>query len=160
MVLFWFSFLRRTTTTITTTTWKHPNSSISRSRSHLAPTMDWFYDMMVPWKHYIPMESDVQDLRTKFEMAQSNPEQSRYISQKASELANFLLSDTYMERIYQDLFVQYLGKLVRGYIPQEFWSTAQETYQAHGYELLTIATCHDWHCTLHPEKDLNITVPI
>jgi hypothetical protein len=115
---------------------------------------------MIPWKHYIPIDSDVHDLRSKWEMAQSNPEQIRHISEKASELARYLLSEPYMERVYQDLFINYLDKLVRGYIPDGFWVTAKASYEENGYELLSIATCDDFYCVIRCEKDVNITVPI
>jgi Glycosyl transferase family 90 len=115
---------------------------------------------MVPWKHYIPIDNDIHDMRNKWEYAQSNPEQIRHISEESSELAKFLLSDTYMEKVFQDLFVHYLGKLVRGFIPDGFWSIAKATYEENGYELLSIAKCEDLYCDISCEKDKNLIVSI
>ena len=124
-----------------------------------APNKDWFYDLMVPWKHYVPVQCDLGDLRSKWISAQKFPEQMKQISKEASKLAEYLLSKEHMDKVYQELFTDYLGKLVHFYQPSGSWENAKYKYKQHGYELFSIGVCdNDLACIMHGEKNRNQTV--
>ena len=116
----------------------------------LAPNKDWFYDLMVPWKHYVPVQCDLGDLQSKLIVAKSNPGQMKRIAEEASKLADHIFSKEYMDDVYQELFVDYLGQLVQSYRPTGTWESAKSTYEEHGYQLFSIGVCNDdFGCTMH-----------
>jgi hypothetical protein len=116
---------------------------------------------MVPWKHYVPVQSDLGDLQSKWVVAKSNPGQMKRISEEASKLADHILSKEYMDDVYQDIFVNYLGKLVRSYTPSGSWKHVEITYEEHGYRLIPIGVCNDNHgCTMHCRKGRDKYIPM
>ena len=121
---------------------------------------------MVPWKHYIPVHIDLRDLHSKWFYAQSNPEQAKAISDEASKLAAYILSSNYMELVYQELFVEYLGQLVGSYSQtNDSWESAQSRYEENGYQLYSSGTCDfssSWcrmRCRQGIIKDIPINLP-
>lgn len=48
--------------------------------------IQWYYDRLVPWKHYIPIKPDLSDLHLKFKWALANDDTVRRIAQESSEL--------------------------------------------------------------------------
>ena len=34
--------------------------------------MQWWYDRLIPWKHYIPVRSDLSDVKERFDWAEAN----------------------------------------------------------------------------------------
>ena len=137
------------------------SESLTNLFSFPAPNKDWFYDLMVPWKHYVPVQCDLGDLRSKWISAQKFPEQMKQISKDASKLADYLLSKEYMDKVYQELFADYLGKLVHSYHPSGSWENAKSKYKEHGYELFSIGVCdNDFACTMHCRKNRNHNIPM
>jgi hypothetical protein len=135
------------------------SESLTNLFSFPAPNKDWFYDLMVPWKHYVPVKCGLNDLRSKWIFAKNSPEQMKQISKDASKLADYLLSKEYMDKVYQELFVDYLGKLVHSYRPSGSWENAKYKYKEHGYELFSIGVCeNDFACTMHGRKDRDQTI--
>jgi hypothetical protein len=124
---------------------------------------------MIPWKHYVPIECDIHDLKSKWKLAEENPNQMKAISQEASNLAKYLLSKEYLDHIYQELFVDYLGSLVPNYISEEItWEEAKKQYEEFGYTLFPIGFCSTktLSCTLqcrhgktrkYPIHNVNVT---
>jgi hypothetical protein len=66
---------------------------------------------------YVPVKCGLGDLRSQWIFAKNSPEQMKQISKDASKLAEYLLSKEYMDKVYQELFADYLGKLVHSYHP-------------------------------------------
>jgi hypothetical protein len=121
---------------------------------HETVNMDWFYDIMVPWEHYVPVKWDLSDLREQYELAEKDPELMKKISSQATKFAEYLMSKEYMEKVYQELFVDYLGDLVSSYKPTGSWEDMQRTYQDKKYELFSVAVCSDdSKCILQLSKD-------
>lgn len=117
--------------------------------------------MMVPWKHYVPVQTDLGDLQSKWIIAKSNPGQMKRISEEASKLADHILSKEHMDHVYQELFVDYLGKLVRSYTPSASWERVKSTYEEHGYRLISIGVCNDnLGCTMHCRKGRDKYMPM
>jgi hypothetical protein len=80
------------------------------------------------------------------------------MSREATKLSNYLLSPQYMEKTYQDLFVDYLGKVVKAYRNQQpTWKDSVFRYKKMGFELQELATCNDDHCTIRAEKHHSAT---
>lgn len=48
--------------------------------------IQWYYDRLVPWKHYIPIKPDFSDLFLKFEWALNNDSLVKKIAHESSEL--------------------------------------------------------------------------
>lgn len=127
---------------------------------HETPTKDWFYDMMEPWKHYIPVGAQLADLWQRYTWAQEHPEEAKAISAEASKLAEELLSEEYMKKVYDDLFVKYLGKVVEAYEPlveayapnqEETWADWLARYQKRGIKLEEISVCPEGKTTCRTE---------
>lgn len=115
---------------------------------HETPTKDWFYDMMEPWKHYIPVGAGLQDLWIRYIWAQKHPDEAKAISDEASKLADTILSEDYMRRLYEDLYVSYLSKVVDAYEPEEgkSWEDCLSQYKKASIPIEEIADCSGSHC--------------
>jgi len=114
---------------------------------HETPTKDWFYDLMRPWIHYIPVSTHLDDLRSKYEWAEDHPSDARRISEEASKLAEYILSEEYMKKVYDDLFVNYLGKVVDAYQPEgKSWDDILAQYKKQGVKVYEISECLTQTC--------------
>jgi hypothetical protein len=40
---------------------------------HETPAKDWFNDEELAWKHYVPISTDLSDLRKRFDWAEAHP---------------------------------------------------------------------------------------
>eukprot|EP00545_Synedropsis_sp_CCMP1620_P000675 CAMPEP_0119014992 /NCGR_PEP_ID=MMETSP1176-20130426/10498_1 /TAXON_ID=265551 /ORGANISM="Synedropsis recta cf, Strain CCMP1620" /LENGTH=521 /DNA_ID=CAMNT_0006968249 /DNA_START=54 /DNA_END=1619 /DNA_ORIENTATION=- len=117
---------------------------------HSTPNMDWFYDMMIPWKHYVPVKCDLSDLKHMMLLAKNQPDRMKLIAQEATKLGEYLLSKDYMDTAYQDLFVGYMGKLITSYQPTGSWQETAQRYKAIGFDIFSVATCSDdIQCIIH-----------
>lgn len=115
---------------------------------HETPTKDFFYDEMLPWKHYIPVQTDLSDLKQKFDWAEANPEGAMLIAAEGTRFAEYLTSPKYMNKVYRELFTTYLGKVVNAYQPTEgmTWTQSLQQYVDSGHEVIQLSTCDDTHC--------------
>lgn len=115
---------------------------------HETPTKDFFYDEMMPWTHYIPVKTDLSDLKEKFDWAEANPEGAMLIAAEGTRFAEYLTSSKYMSKVYQELFTDYLGKVVDAYRPDErmTWAHLLQQYRYSGHEVIQLSTCDDTHC--------------
>ena len=116
---------------------------------------DWFFDLMIPWIHYIPVSWDLSNLEERYQWAQQNPQKCQEISIAATELSHYIMSQEYMERLYKQLFRDYLGEVIDAYRPtaaeQKLKSTAllrhyNSTYENDGYEFTRVSICDDQDC--------------
>eukprot|EP00545_Synedropsis_sp_CCMP1620_P011440 CAMPEP_0119013432 /NCGR_PEP_ID=MMETSP1176-20130426/8444_1 /TAXON_ID=265551 /ORGANISM="Synedropsis recta cf, Strain CCMP1620" /LENGTH=640 /DNA_ID=CAMNT_0006966523 /DNA_START=276 /DNA_END=2195 /DNA_ORIENTATION=- len=123
---------------------------------HETETKDWYYDMMIPWKHYIPIKWDLSDLWASFNGAQEHQQQMQDISAEATKLAEYMLSPEYMEKVYQELFVDYLGKLVNAYEAPEgaTWSDIAAKYKSNGFNVYNIGNCQKNICKVQCRKGI------
>jgi Glycosyl transferase family 90 len=120
---------------------------------HETPTKDFFYDEMIPWKHYLPIHRDLSNLRDMYEWAEANPEGAKLIAHEATRFAEYIISPRYMSKIYRELFVDYLGKVIRAYRPlsgknaMEQWHQLEKHYKDTGHTIIPLSSCDDSHCT-------------
>ena len=120
---------------------------------HETPFKDWFYDIMIPWVHYIPVKTDLSDLWHRYEWAEKNG--GRDIAERATQLGKYLLSEEYMKSIYQSLYVDYLGKVVGAYNDEgQTWKDIQEKYERNGYHLYKAAVCDGEFCETEVEENV------
>eukprot|EP00581_Thalassiosira_minuscula_P014683 CAMPEP_0183717658 /NCGR_PEP_ID=MMETSP0737-20130205/11210_1 /TAXON_ID=385413 /ORGANISM="Thalassiosira miniscula, Strain CCMP1093" /LENGTH=608 /DNA_ID=CAMNT_0025947135 /DNA_START=175 /DNA_END=2001 /DNA_ORIENTATION=+ len=84
---------------------------------HLTPTKDWFHDLLVPWQHYVPVQTDLSDLRSKFEWAESHPLQARHIAEQGTQFARWMGSVDGFRRLYDENLVAPLRDVMRAYRP-------------------------------------------
>eukprot|EP00584_Thalassiosira_punctigera_P013834 CAMPEP_0172553312 /NCGR_PEP_ID=MMETSP1067-20121228/50006_1 /TAXON_ID=265564 ORGANISM="Thalassiosira punctigera, Strain Tpunct2005C2" /NCGR_SAMPLE_ID=MMETSP1067 /ASSEMBLY_ACC=CAM_ASM_000444 /LENGTH=644 /DNA_ID=CAMNT_0013341477 /DNA_START=250 /DNA_END=2184 /DNA_ORIENTATION=+ len=84
---------------------------------HVTPTKDWFHDLLVPWQHYIPVKTDLSDLREKFEWAESHPVEAKQIAEQGTAFARWMGSPEGFARLYEDHLVAPLRNVLRAYRP-------------------------------------------
>lgn len=115
---------------------------------HETLTKDFFYDEMKPYVHYVPVKQDLSDLKEKFEWAESHPEEAQAIAKAGTELALRLGSDEYIRELYDDLFVQHVGKIVNSYQAQEGETVESilATYEEAGLPMKEYGECDDTEC--------------
>ncbi len=53
----------------------------------------WYYDRLIPWEHFVPVESDMTDLVEKTQWLIANDDKAMLIGQKGAELASNLPYD-------------------------------------------------------------------
>lgn len=121
---------------------------------HETPTKDWFYDLMRPWVHYIPIQTDLGDLRSRYQWAEDHPQQVKEIAERSTELAEYLLSPDYLNDVYQRLFVVYLRKVVLAYQPLGMsWQDSLTKYRKNGIHLRLVSECDQDSCVSEWGKD-------
>lgn len=81
-----------------TATLFHSNSVVFKQ---ITNSMQWFYSLLQPYKHFIPFKEDLSDLLDQIEWAKDHDEECKQISLNARFLARDVLSE---ERIYQYLY--------------------------------------------------------
>jgi len=86
---------------------------------HVTPTKDYLHDKLKPWVHYVPIREDLSDLKTKFEWAESHPEEAQAISQRATEFSRSLSTTEGMAEIFEELYRKPLDLVVESYQPIE-----------------------------------------
>mmetsp|Transcript_28371 Transcript_28371/g.51816 ORF Transcript_28371/g.51816 Transcript_28371/m.51816 type:complete len:733 (+) Transcript_28371:106-2304(+) len=82
---------------------------------HQTPTKDWFHDLLVPWEHYIPVETDLSDLREKFEWAESHPAETKRIAEAGTMFARWMGSDEGFALLYENHMVAPLRRVLEAY---------------------------------------------
>ena len=53
---------------------------------------EFFYDMLIPWVHYVPIKTDLSDLCEKIQWAKDNDDKARIIAENAHEFVRNQLS--------------------------------------------------------------------
>ena len=114
---------------------------------HETPTKDWFYHLMEPWVHYIPINTDLSNLREQYDWAEANPEKVKMIAEESTKLAEYLLSSKYMDTVYEELFVAYLGKVVKAYQPEgRSWDDCMKEYRKLRFPVQLVSDCNHETC--------------
>ena len=59
----------------------------------------WYYDRLVPWQHFVPVEPDMSDLIDKIRWLQANDDAARQIGQAARDFAVTLTTDQELDQV-------------------------------------------------------------
>ncbi len=76
----------------------HSNSVVFKE---VSPSKQWWYKLLVPYVHYIPVATDLSDVFSQIEWAKANDEACQIISKNGRELVLDVLSE---DRIYQYIY--------------------------------------------------------
>jgi Glycosyl transferase family 90 len=107
---------------------------------HETMTKDWFFDLMQPWIHYIPVQTDLSDLRVKFQWAEDNEDKAKAIALESKALGERIMSVNYFEHVYEELYIDYLGKVVQAYNPNDMsWEDCLKKYDEAEIRLFPIS---------------------
>lgn len=102
---------------------------------------------MIPWVHYIPVKDNLSDLWTQYRWAEDHPAEARTIAEEGSKLAAYLLSAEYMDKVYNELFVEYLGTVVDAYDDgHAVWADCVKRYKEKNIHLYTMSECDERSC--------------
>lgn len=85
----------------------------------------------------------------------------KQISAEGTRLAEYMMSADYMEDVYQELFVNYLGKLVNSYQPPtdgSTWANMAEKYKEKGFDIYSIGVCKEKVCSVLCRKGIKSEV--
>ena len=116
---------------------------------HETRSKDWFFDDMKPWEHYVPVAWHLGDLRAKVDWAETHQDEAERIADNASKLFDRLMSKLYMEKVYQELFVDYLGAVVDAFVPSPAsWEAARQKYENDGFALRQVGICDSSSCRI------------
>lgn len=118
---------------------------------HMTPTKDYFHDYMRPWVHYIPVSSDLRDLKRKYDWAESNPIEARRIADAGTNLARYLTSPNGIEDIFNLDVVEPLRRVIEAYQPisvvheRTSWRNWRESIrQIEDDVLVPVYECESW----------------
>lgn len=138
------------------TTWRGTLSKLGMPGvllHHETPTKDWFFDDMKHWEHFVPVHWSLVDLREKFNWVQQNQVEAKRIAEAGSKLFDEFMEEPYMARVYNELFVDYLRKVVAAFVPSTLtWSQAKWEYKKRGFSLNLVAACNDFECLTFTES--------
>ena len=83
---------------------------------------------MKPWVHYVPVQSDLSDLKEQFDWAESHQDKAREISGAATLLARRMGTHKGMEALFHEMFEDPLRRVIDAYRPmsQGTWQKAVE----------------------------------
>lgn len=84
---------------------------------HLTPTKDYIHDWMEPWVHYVPVSSDLLDLKRKFDWAESHPAEAKKIADEGSKLMRHLTSPEGYEQVFQRGIAEPMRRVIEAYQP-------------------------------------------
>ena len=84
---------------------------------HVTPTMDYYMPKLQEWVHYIPVETNLNDLRKKFEWARNHPEEAQTISRAGTEYVEWIGSVDGFEAMYAEYLVDPLRNFIDAYKP-------------------------------------------
>jgi hypothetical protein len=84
---------------------------------HETETKDYFHDWLKEWVHYIPVQTNLNDLRAKYEWAESHSNEAKKISKQATEFLLWMGSVDGFETLYKKHLVEPLRMMVESYEP-------------------------------------------
>lgn len=71
------------------------------------PYKEWYFDALVPWKHYIPIKEDLSDLVKAYEYMEAHPKKYEELCLNMQDFANTYLSPEPVLRYLRDVCLKY-----------------------------------------------------
>ena len=84
---------------------------------HVTPAKDYFHDLLVPWEHYVPVNADLSDLRSKYDWAESHPVEAKQIAEQGTQFARWMGSEEGFALLYEEFLVAPLRRVLDAYRP-------------------------------------------
>jgi len=84
---------------------------------HMTPTKDYIHDYLTPWKHYIPVSENLQDLKKKFDWTEAHPQEAKRIADAGTDFMRELGTPQGFGKLYDDVFVEPLKRVIEAYQP-------------------------------------------
>ena len=84
---------------------------------HVTPMKDYIHDFLIPWKHYIPVSTDLKDLKQKFDWAESHPQEAKRIADSSTDFMRELSTPEGYEKMFEQTFVEHLQQVIEAYQP-------------------------------------------
>lgn len=119
---------------------------------HETPTYDYFHEDLIPFVHYIPVSTELEDLREKYEWAEAHPDEARAISEAGTAFMKYMTSTDYWKRSFDRFFVKRLNSAIEAYRPVKAFKDEQEfmnyVESQLGYPVELIGNCDvEQRCT-------------
>jgi hypothetical protein len=122
---------------------------------HETPAKDWYYDSLKAWQHYVPIRTDLSDLKEQFRWAEENQEEVQAIASRGTAFARSFISYSNVQKVYQTFFGQsgVLNKIIDAYeSPNDATLESILSYYQDNQNLTMnlVAMCTRIHCdTIH-----------
>ncbi|KAL7495686.1 hypothetical protein ACHAWT_006868 [Skeletonema menzelii] len=84
---------------------------------HITSTKDYIHDHLLPWVHYVPIQSDLSDLREKVDWAETRPDEARMIAERATEFMRQMGTPEGYESLFIEDIVKPLKAVIDAYVP-------------------------------------------
>ena len=86
---------------------------------HISPMKDYFYDRLEPWKHFIPVKTDLSDLKDKVAWANNHPAEAQRIANEGTAFAKHFGTPEGFEQMFQEDVLNVLRHVIDAYEPLE-----------------------------------------
>ena len=130
------------------TTWSGTHSKLALPGvlfHHETPTFDYFHEDLIPFVHYIPVSTELSDLREKYEWTEAHSDEARAISEAGTAFIKYMTSMEYWKRSFDRFFVKRLNSVIEAYRPGNAFKDESEfvTYAESqlGFPLELIGRC-------------------
>ena len=84
---------------------------------HVTATKDYIHDRMKPYIHYVPVKSDLSDLKEKYDWAEANPEAAKMIANQGTQLMRHIGTIEGFGEVFEEHFVEPLHRVMEAYQP-------------------------------------------
>lgn len=101
---------------------------------HMTPTKDYIHDHLKPWKHYIPVNAHLSDLKQKFDWSESHPQQAKRISDAGTTFMRELGTPEGFGKIFDLDFVEPIQRVIDAYQPVAEGMTWRDVLSSMGAE--------------------------
>lgn len=130
------------------TTWSGTHTKLALPGAlfhHETPTYDYFHEDLIPYVHYIPVSTELDDLREKYDWAEAHPDEARAISEAGTAFMKYMTSKEYWKRSFDRFFVKRLNSVIEAFRPVKAYKDEEEfmTYAESqlGFPLELIGSC-------------------
>jgi hypothetical protein len=118
---------------------------------HETPAKDWYYDSLQAWHHYVPIRTDLSDLKKRYRWAEANQEEARAIAERGTAFAKSFFSYHNLQKVYERYFGEsgVLSNIVDAYENQEnatLESILNEYQGKWNVSLVLVSACTRHHC--------------
>ena len=84
---------------------------------HITPTKDYIHDHLLPWMHYVPVQTDLSDLMEKLDWAETHPDEAKKIAESATEFMRQMGTQEGYSNLYLEDVVKPLKEVIEAYVP-------------------------------------------